>query len=226
MAHSISRPIRIVIWIAVFAACAGAGAYVAAHTDPFPPGVEDPGSRPGGAEAPGGAAPTGNADPTGEPAAEPPSWRLGIVSATSHRFRVGGSCRTDWRAKIRLELAPDGAVAGAGPAHLVDGLRCDFPVAQIQATSIDLGVNGTWERTGRGMTIRLLIVEIGRDPAGSRDLGGLASTLRLLEPELRSTGDRPIGSIGADVRVERDDGDGGTWFASYALTARCLSGCP
>lgn len=38
--------VKVVVWILVLLVCAGAGAFVASRTDPFPPGVEDPGARP------------------------------------------------------------------------------------------------------------------------------------------------------------------------------------
>jgi hypothetical protein len=41
----VPRWAKVLIWIVVFAAFAAAGAYAASRTDPFPPGVEDPGAR-------------------------------------------------------------------------------------------------------------------------------------------------------------------------------------
>ena len=38
------KGVKVAAWVAVFLACAGVGAYVAAHTDPFPPGVDRPGA--------------------------------------------------------------------------------------------------------------------------------------------------------------------------------------
>ena len=46
------RAVKVLLWIAVFAACFGVGAYVAAHTDPFPPGVDDPGATAGSGSRP------------------------------------------------------------------------------------------------------------------------------------------------------------------------------
>ena len=42
------KAVKILLWIGAFLACAGVGAYVAAHTDPFPPGVDDPGAHAAG----------------------------------------------------------------------------------------------------------------------------------------------------------------------------------
>jgi hypothetical protein len=50
------RLLKVAAWAAVFLTCAGIGAFVAAQTDPFPPGVDDPGLRPTpstGTDAPG-----------------------------------------------------------------------------------------------------------------------------------------------------------------------------
>ena len=40
------RWVKVAAWAAVFLACAGIGAYIAAHTDPFPPGVDRQGESP------------------------------------------------------------------------------------------------------------------------------------------------------------------------------------
>jgi hypothetical protein len=53
------RLVKVITWVLVFALCAALGAVVAANTDPFPPGVDDPGVRPSAdgspAEDPGGS---------------------------------------------------------------------------------------------------------------------------------------------------------------------------
>ena len=36
------KGVKVAAWAAVFLACAGVGAYIAAHSDPFPPGVDRP----------------------------------------------------------------------------------------------------------------------------------------------------------------------------------------
>ena len=43
---------KVLAWTLVFAACAAVGAVVAANTNPFPPGVEDPGARLDGSSDP------------------------------------------------------------------------------------------------------------------------------------------------------------------------------
>ncbi len=40
------RVLKVAAWAALFLACAGVGAYIAAHSDPFPPGVDRPGASP------------------------------------------------------------------------------------------------------------------------------------------------------------------------------------
>ena len=73
-------------WVALFAACAGVGAFVAAHTNPFPPGVEDP-----GVERTPSPTPTPTATPAGA------AWSGGAGARTRHDLFVGGSCASDWR---------------------------------------------------------------------------------------------------------------------------------
>jgi hypothetical protein len=152
----VSRVVKVVVWVAVFAACAGAGAFLASRTNPFPPGVADPGARP--------------TDGPGVPAER--VWH-GVGSIrTRHELFVGGSCRTDWRIRITAS-ATDGDLDGQGVARLVGEARCDVPNAQRQSRTISLTVEGRLR--GDRMTIRLS--EVDRAPEGSIDLGGLSATL-------------------------------------------------
>ena len=82
------RWVKLTLWLGVFGVCAGVGAFVAAHTNPFPPGVEDPGSRP--------TTPT----PTSG-ASTSQRWSLAMNSATRHDLHVGGSCRSRWHTSGR-----------------------------------------------------------------------------------------------------------------------------
>ena len=78
------RGLKIVVWVGVFAVCAGAGAFVAAHTNPFPPGVEDPGAR-------------STTPPSTSPSPASERWSLAMTSATRHELHVGGASATAYR---------------------------------------------------------------------------------------------------------------------------------
>lgn len=200
---------KVVIWIVVFAACAAAGAVVAAHTDPFPPGVEDPGARP---SAGGGGSPEPDAVQT---------WRGMLVSETSHRFHVGGACRTTWRGPLELMVAGiRGRIRGDATLELHGDADCDFPVAQVQADAVSVAVTGV----AADGALRLRLSETGRDPVGSHDLGGLVNTLRSIRPALRMAGaDATAARDRVTVRVP--DGDLGTYTSTSTLTVTCTGGC-
>ncbi len=119
------------VWTLVFAACATVGAVVAANTDPFPPGVEDPGVR-------SSAAPTESP----EPSASSGPWLVRIDTRTYHDLFVGGRCAANWRIDVGIAVA-DGPIEGAGAAVRKSDLRCDEPTAQVQAERIDLRAVGT-----------------------------------------------------------------------------------
>jgi hypothetical protein len=199
----VPRPIRIALLAFVLAGAAGAGAYVAAHTDPFPPGVEDPGARPDVGPSPG---------------VEPVErWRLSLRSRSAHRYRVGGSCRTAWRATVALDVDAAGSVRGDGRATLVADEVCDFPVAQVQARALDLLALGD-----RGARAISFVVSVpGVKPPGADDLGGFRASLA------RTTFRVPVedgaGSLRAATSIA--DGQGGTYRSSFAVRIRCAEGC-
>jgi hypothetical protein len=198
----VGRGIKIAVWLGVFGICAGAGAYVAAHTNPFPPGVEDPGAR----------------SPTATSATPAPvsRWSGTMRSRTEHVFHVGGMCATDWVTTLSF-TARDGAVAGQGVARLRGDARCDFPEAQVQARVIRLRVIGTFVQ--RMLTLRFVRLG-GVDPIGSSDLGGFEATVShvVLRPRTELHG-------GAERTVTRPDGDLGTYRSVNRATLTCLSGC-
>lgn len=199
------RSLKVAIWGLVFAAFAGAGAWVAAHTDPFPPGVDDPGARPSA---------SGSVSAT--PAIESQTWRLVVRSATRHELHVGGSCRSSWLTDLVLTMDEDGSLAGEGPAAFRSG-GCDFEVAQVQARSVHLVVTGSLDAD----VLRLRFGAGALDPVGSQDLGGLAATLDSLRPALRLSDGR--GEKG--VSVSRSDGDQGRWVAAHDISVVCQTGC-
>ena len=130
------RWVKVAAWAAVFLACAGVGAYIAAHTDPFPPGVDRPGESP---------IPT-TATPTPSPPPGPVTWVGSIRSVTFHDLYVGGRCTTRWRGNLRFTVDTAGAIAGTGTARLDGQLECDFPIAQTQVRRFGLEVSGASSR--------------------------------------------------------------------------------
>lgn len=202
-----SRPVKIAIWVVVFAACAGAGAYVAANTDPFPPGVEDPGARP--------TSSSGTPTPTEAP--RPVTFDVALEVESRHELYVGGMCDTDWEATLRVVADEEGSVEGAGDIGLIGEAQCSFPQAQIQAETISVEVRGAF----RSGLLSLSFSETGRDPHGSRDLGGFAKTLDLIRPTIELTD-----GAGQDfVAANRGDGDRGRFLSETTFRVSCVRSC-
>ncbi len=196
------RSLKILAWVVAFAAAAGAGAMVASRSDPFPPGVEDPGARPG----PSSDA-TRSATPSG---AEP--WSGTIRARTYHDLFVGGRCRTDWVVPISISFDDGGSVDGTGTAMLRGGLRCDFTTAQVQANEISLKVGGH----RRGHLLDLSLEPAAFTPTGSSDYGGLVATLPRF-PSVR-IGQGAVPEHPVEVRVP--DGGQGTYVGVYRSDVR------
>jgi hypothetical protein len=175
---------KIVIWAGILLACAGVGAFIASRSNPFPPGVPDP----------------GNATPTEAPGPAMTRWTIGMVSRTTHTFRVGGSCTSDWRMRTRIRVGRDGRVAGRGVARLLPGAGCDFPSAQVQTERVELTITG--RRHGDELDLRFR--EMGREPVGSQDLGAFLRTL----PSLRSPLPEQVGAqVSKPKRIEDPEGE-------------------
>jgi hypothetical protein len=172
---------KFALWVFILLACAGIGAFVASRSNLFPPEVDVP-------------SPSAPASPS--PSVEPPTpWRLMLMSRSSHTYRVGGSCTSDWRMRARIRVAPDGAVAGEGVAHLRPGARCDFPSGQVQAAAVVIRITGA--RDGRSLDLRLR--PLGVEPPGAQDLGGFVRTL----PATRfSIDERDGATVRRSTRVE------------------------
>jgi len=201
----VGRVLRVVMWAAVFAACAGIGAFVAAHTNPFPPGVEDP-----GVERPPSPTPSPSVVPTG------PSWSGGAGAQTEHDLFVGGRCRSAWRLQLSFTVAAGGGVNGDGHARRKGDLRCDFPTAQAEAMTIPLRVGGHQH----GSTLRLVLFAGSALPPGSSDFGGLTHTLVRFPPIPIKDGEA---TITRTVRI--GDGDRGSYVAIYHVHLFCVRGC-
>jgi hypothetical protein len=204
------RYVKPAVWTAVFLACAGAGAFLAANTDPFPPGVD----RPTGTGPTGG--PTGPS-PSPEPVVQ--RWIGTMPAAARHDLYVGGTCRSRWRTELRLTIRPDGSVSGAGVALPLVDASCDFSQAQRQAGRIRLGVDGTF----RSGTLRITFGPVSPVPAGSTDLGGFLGYLSDARLVVPTDADAAFSAIVIDD--ERSDGNRGTYVVEGSFRVRCRSGC-
>ena len=194
------RWVKVAAWAAVFLACGGVGAYIAAHTDPFPPGVDRPGESP---------IPT--VSPTPSPAPEPVTWVGSIRSLTFHDLYVGGRCTTRWRGNLRFTVDTAGKITGTGNARLDGGLDCDFPIAQTQVRRFGIAVVG--KILEGGMALRLSQASI--DPTNGRDFGAFGAFLPVRM--LLATHDATV-----HERIERhrtdEQGRGTyTWFTLFEL---------
>jgi hypothetical protein len=195
----VPKVLKVLLWVVVFAAAAGAGAFMASRSDPFPPGVEDPGARPTNSPTPTRTAPG------------PTIWSLSMDSDTRHQLHVGGSCRSDWRVTGTITMQPSGRTAGDATARLRPPAACDFPQSQVQTKKIELVVTGKLV----GGSLRLAFSEDGRASVGSQDLGGFSSTLSLIRPGIRLPASAHRGQ--ASVKASRPDGDLGTYSSDSAL---------
>lgn len=193
------KAVKIILWVVVFAAAVGAGAFMASRSDPFPPGVEDPGARS-----------TTTPTPT-RTAASPTEWALNMTSATAHHLHVGGSCRSDWRITGTITIQLSGSAAGQGSAVLTQPATCDFPQSQVQTKKIALVVTGTLADG----SLRLSFSEAGRTPVGSQDLGGFTNTLRWIQPVLRIRDGSERAT--ASVQASKPDGDLGSYSSDSAV---------
>jgi len=190
----VSKPVKVVVWVLAFALAAGIGAFMASRSNPFPPGVEDPGARP---------TPTGTPSPS--PAA-PQVWGVRMASATKHRLHEGGACTSDWIVRGALTATSGGSLEGRAVARLEAPAACDFAQAQVQTKELGLRVVGVL----RGSKVRLTFEERTRSPAGSQDVGGFVATLNSIKPIVNVAQGR-----GAAVQVVTvPDGDRGSFTSS------------
>jgi len=185
------------VWVAVFALAAVAGAFVAAHTNPFPPGVEQPGALAG---------------PTSSP--QPESWTLLMTSRNVHELHVGGTCSSRWRTVGVLVVTPDGEVTGTGRSVAQARASCSFATAQVQARALPLDVSGHVA----GASMVLAFHPAGPfTPAGSLDLGGSTNVLPVLRLAISGT------SGSGSRTVSKPDGDRGRYRSVTQAHVRCLS---
>jgi hypothetical protein len=188
----VPKALKIVLWVLAFGVAAGLGAFVASRSDPFPPGVEDPGARPVGTSASASA----SSSPAGSQA-----WSLRMVSKTRHRLHEGGACTSNWVTTGGLATVSQGEIEGDAVAELVPPSGCPFSQAQVQTDTVTLRVVGELD----GGRIRLSFTETGWSPTGSQDLGGFIATLPRISPVLRIVDVRDE-TVTAAVQPDGDQG--------------------
>jgi hypothetical protein len=198
------KGVKVLAWVAVFAACAGVGAFIAAHTTPFPPNVPDPGARP-------------TASPTSPPPAKT-RIKMNVQLDTSHVLYVGGACHTNWHGLLIVDVTePGGAAGGTGILTLQGGLHCDFPVKQVQAKAVTLAAKGTF----KGGRLVLALRQTGLDPVGSADFGGLTQAAAFIKIDMPIEG----GTGSQQIHLSRSDGDRGSYTVDGNVDAVCVNGC-
>ncbi|HET6790244.1 MAG TPA: hypothetical protein VFI35_01500 [Actinomycetota bacterium] len=173
--------VRVLLWGVILLACAGVGAFIGSRSNPFPPGVPDPGAQ-----------------PSDGPSPSPPEldeWPITMVSRTTHTFRVGGSCTSAWRVKGTLRIFVTDRITGRGVARLQRGAGCDFPSAQVQAEQVLVEFLGRRE----GDELDLRFQEVGRKPAGSQDLGAFVKALETLRVAIV---EQPGSEVRKQTRIE------------------------
>jgi hypothetical protein len=193
----VPKPLKVVIWVVVFAACAGVGAFVASRSNPFPPGVEDPGAHQTLTPTPTQPAPT--------------AWDLTMHVDSQHTLHEGGACRSDWDVSGTIEIQPNGKASGVADAKLAGPASCDFAQSQVQTKELRLVITGT-RASG---VLKLSFSEGGRTPVGSQDLGGFTNTLHFIHPVVKLLPGAQRGD--ATTKVTRSDGDLGSYSSTSVL---------
>jgi hypothetical protein len=196
----VAKPVKIVVWVLAFGLAAGIGAFVASRSNPFPPGVEDPGAR--------SLPPTGSGTPASSPAG-PQTWDLVMLVKSEHRLHEGGTCRSNWRVHGQLGAQTDGTIAGKAVATLRGTATCDFAQSQVQTRTLGLEVTGTLH----GEKVDLTFRETVSSPLGSQDLGGFVGTL----PKIRPAVDIAKGGGITSFAASQPDGDQGEFASTGRL---------
>ena len=133
-----------------------------------------------------------------------------------HQLYVGGRCTTRWRGLLAFTVDDRGKVHGTGTVHLVGGLRCDSPNAQVNAARVMLEVGGVES----GGALHLRLAETGTDPTNASDYGGLAGTLSALRIALPVKHGVATGKLTAHLL---DEEGRGTYYSSSAFLISCAT---
>ena len=200
------RSVKATVWVVVFLGAAGVGAFIAAHSNPFPPEV-------GG--SPETSSPTGTPTSSSGPAVA--RYRGSIESMTYHQLYVGGRCDSRFRSTFVLSVR-NGTVAGTGRAHLLGELRCDFAISQAEVRDIRFSFSGTTD----GKVFRLRLEEVQHSQIGSDDYGGFSRTLI----GTGETVELPADGGSTRVVLRRADGDRGSYVSVNRIRLSCVTGCP
>jgi hypothetical protein len=193
----VTKPVKIVVWIVAFALAAGLGAFVASRSNPFPPGVEDPGAR---------STPSATVEPS---SAGAQIWSLQMTSRTQHRLHEGGACTSNWTVRGAMSAASGGTLEGQAIATLRPPALCPFSQAQVQTEKLGLHVVGVLQGTKLRLTFRQTLAS----PTGSQDLGGFVGTLGSMTPIVNIAEGR--GS--ANLTVTVPDGDQGSYVSNNSV---------
>ena len=188
------RVLKVALWAAVFLGAAGIGAYAAAHSELFPPEVEE--ARSAGASA----VPTSSIPALGDP-----TWSGTIRSVSHHDLYVGGRCSTQWVTKLSFDALESGRIVGTGAARLDGDRVCTFPNAQVNAERIEVSVEGSWDEDG----FHIRLNDGDRAPRGTADYGGFAPTV--FDDAPTAVMDVALDSettASATIRMERVDDQG------------------
>ena len=147
----------------------------------------------------------------------PPTWTGTILTRSTHRLYVGGTCSTDWKTTLSFTVESKTA-AGTGVALLTSrGSPCPFPVAQIQIRRFELAVTGQV----RAGVLVLRMRDVRHTPsAGADDLGGFRSTTLSLPVRLKVKGD----VLRDRLTLRAADKDRGGFTSVNVLDLRC-KGC-
>jgi hypothetical protein len=199
--------LRILAWGLALAASAGIGAFVAAHTNPLQPGLEEPSplSSLGGTSIP-------------SPEAAADRWSGTILTKSLHELHVGGACETDWRTRVSFRVDTDGRLAGRGEAvRWNSGEPCAFTTAERQIERFVLRVDGV--RKGSDTFLLTLTETAHRPSSGAEDLGGYSGTV-LGAPLSVTIAD---GRVADAVQLEVPDRRGGTYRSASSVRLACRS---
>ena len=180
--------LKVLMWAGILLVCAGVGAFLASRSNPFPPGVPDP-----------GAVPSESPSPSPSPV-EVEVRSLRLVSRTAHTYHVGGSCTSDWEMDSAVRISPAGRVRGSGVARLRPGNGCDFPSAQVQSRRVVLRIVG--RTNGDRVVIRFRTGKVV--PFASQDLGAFVDTIETLRFSLA---DRAIARQAKSKQFTTGNGD-------------------